>query len=130
MKTSIEQINGQPYTVVWHTKIVRNTAQITDPDWCLLMDNHSGDWTIYEANDYSHIATALPALPKHPKTEDAPLLYRYMAEGVMCRGKCFDLFGDVQENVLIFPQMESEITHAITPEGNRIEIPLIDKEAE
>lgn len=76
MQITIEEINGKKYTVVWVN---------ADP---------SADFPFYRAMRHKHgvqtyhtycgtlLCTALPALPRRPKPEHAPLLHRYMAEGI------------------------------------------------
>lgn len=61
---TIEEIDAKKYTVVW-TKY----------------SDSSSIFTSYEV-DSVMFATHLPALPRNPKLEDAPLLYRYMGEGI------------------------------------------------
>lgn len=76
MKTTIENINGADYTVVWHD--VHPTDSHSFADSLIWVKLQMG----WMASGTKHIATALPALPRHPKPEDAALLYRYMAEGI------------------------------------------------
>lgn len=75
---AIEEINGEKYTAVWHIKQYERPV-VPEYFWCP-MDNGSRrvltPWG-------TRVATALPALPRHPKPEDAPLLYLYMAEGII-----------------------------------------------
>lgn len=83
MKTSIETINGKLCTVIWHDYIPnkstlgRRFAELYGDVRVFFMD----------ADCLRQIATALPALPRHPKPEDAKLLWRYMAEGMYIRGR-------------------------------------------
>lgn len=87
MKTTIETINGKPMTVVWHgvASVGNFTKEYADLwRWEPLNDGSA------ILIDIDHIATALPALPRHPKHSDAPLLYRYMAEGIVPRGNYYD----------------------------------------
>ena len=77
MKTSIENIGGQLCTVVWYWSYGDFP---TPEEWKLTRQLVNGERHAIIA--YDHIATALPALPRNPKPEDAQLLYRYMAEGI------------------------------------------------
>lgn len=78
---TIETINGKKYTVVWHVNMSDNYKR-RELTWmplkngCLI--NHLWGITL----EATHIATALSALPRQPKPEDAPLLYLYMSEGI------------------------------------------------
>ena len=122
-KITVEEINGQMMTVIWHNGKPKGLLdRDTDEFLC-----RSG--SLEFGRLHTHIATALPPLPRHPKTDDAPLLYRYMAEGIMLRGKCFDIFGETEDDVLIVPQMDSEITHAIDSEtGERVDVAIKESE--
>lgn len=76
MKTSIEEIDGKLYTVVWKGEIF-DLYKVCNP----YTDQESG--VIYFASSFGSItATALPALPKHPIKEHVQLLHRYMSEGI------------------------------------------------
>lgn len=81
---TIETINGKQMTVVWHDLPLGGDFRLWQDAIVNLMreDDISKDGVIHHYTHKRHITTALPALPKHPKPEDALLLYRYMAEGV------------------------------------------------
>lgn len=122
MKTSIEEINGKKYTVVWYWNTLRTFEQ-TLRDGSIIFGDALGD----------HIATALPALPRNPKPEDAPLLYRYAAEGIWAqivdhgdksvkdwpqRGEFTQLHPD------LWVKRDIQIYEAIDKDGNTIDIAI------
>lgn len=116
MKTSIETINGNLYTVVWH-----------EP-----MDDRKGIWVRTANEDILHaavyegayiIATALPALARKPKPEDARLLHLYAGHGIEVHGKIASL-NNFNGNGATFPCRLSVITHALDEDGNTIEIAI------
>jgi hypothetical protein len=82
----------------------------------------------------THIATALPALPRNPKPEDARLLYRYMAEGIYPKGARLGGIqissGELVERCLDEEHSKNiglEITGAIDSKtGERVEIAIKD----
>jgi len=90
MTITIETINGVEYTVVWHNDNYEyrglDSAYYTRDDGTRVISNIG--WLSYEdslfaiSSSSSIIATARPALPRYPKPEDAPLLYRYKAENI------------------------------------------------
>lgn len=73
MKTTIETIDGCKCTVIWMDSAYEDCLVYTNADGCIRM---------YDINTGVHVCTALPALPRNPTADDAPLLYRYAAEGV------------------------------------------------
>lgn len=120
MKTTIESINGKQYTVVWHDAVQSFNGTMTA--------THSGFvWHIGS----KCVATLLPALPRYPKPEDARLLYRYMAEGIEPKGNVW-IGGSIEHesysvrgilNAVRIGQ-QTEITHALDSDGNRIEVAI------
>lgn len=134
---TIEEINGEKYTVVWHgsperTPEPRQWFEMPDGTFILLVLEFDGG-----ANCY---ATALPALPRHPKPEDAPLLYRYMAEIIDITIKqtnndpdCLDFVGlfseGAEEWFITTDEYKVEITHAINSDtGERVEVAIKENE--
>lgn len=150
MKTTIETINGKIYTVIWHSKDYADYLgeSIYDAFHGLTA---SGVIEIFSCatNRAEHIATALPALPRHPKPKDAGLLYPYMTVGLFIKCQFFDC----GELVLEFKNSELEvqgremfvdngygrnmvgasgywdieITHATDAQGKPVEIAVEDK---
>lgn len=131
MKITIETINDELCTVIWYNKGIEPDIKYADVK---LLD---GSWIFRirrptaRGCKIKHIATALPALPRHPKPEDAPLLYRYMAEGVepilvsnhpVLKGR--ELFWEkyLREG-WEDSQHNGEITHA-THNGERVEVAI------
>jgi hypothetical protein len=104
----------------------------------------------FNINGDYHIATALPAPPRHPKPEDVPLLYRYAAEGIRIKmewhnrsqeysaiwngdsltgwwdmGDCESLnISDMSEGLTASPIDTPKITHATDTEGNRVAVAI------
>ena len=72
-RVTIEEISGELMTVVWC-----DDANFIALDKAKVRCGYELFTTLGK-----HVATALPALPRHPKPEDAPLLYRYMAEELL-----------------------------------------------
>lgn len=96
---TVEEIDGEQYTVIW-SDLPYVAAYL---DWT---DTNLGKVAVHGRSD-SWLATALPALPRRPKPEDARLLYRYASEGIKACVK------------------DSKITHAINSEtGRRVEIAI------
>lgn len=79
MIISIETIDGKACTVVWRKG---------DPEFMcwdeadFIGGNDAADTVIGYNRDGDVLYIALSALPRHPKPEDAQLLYRYMADGI------------------------------------------------
>lgn len=115
MKTSIEKIKGKRYTVVWHSPKVDEYVP----------ERLVGGCIIYISETCEHIATALPALPRHPKPEDAQLLYRYMAEGVE-PWLCY--MSEYYDISAVVDSIDVEITHATDTKGNKIEVAIEENE--
>ena len=88
------------------------------------------DWYIAEGK---YILTILPALPKHPKPEDAKRLYEYMAEGLhpsLDESPLIGVFdGFFQFDGVSTAGIEYEITHA-TLGGERVEIAIEEQSNE
>lgn len=100
-KITIEEINGKEFTIVrkpYNAEWVKDELEIG----CVVLEkkgNQDGKqgwiymYSIHQLDDLyyqdiikdveSVIVAVLPALPRHPKPEDAPLLYKYMSEGLM-----------------------------------------------
>jgi hypothetical protein len=121
INVSIETIQGELYTVVWHDYIVTEPLKELSSNWHKNRDGYVALWP------HGVIATALPALPRKPKPEDAQLLYRYMAEGIE---PCWErelrgahLILEIEEG-----NDEVEITHALNLNGNKIEIAIKEDE--
>ena len=79
--------------------------------------------------DFLSVVTILPALPRHPKPEHAPLLYRYMAEGLEVCGGNYGYVERYSYNLdgllrAIHGHVDTEITHAIY-NGERVEIAIV-----
>lgn len=109
--TSIETINGKLCTVIkrkfdvekvreslaigvpvvaWHRfwkKPVVIVNCYADRDGIVFYQGWFNESQTFALRDmvFSNTLTILPALPKHPKPEDAPLLYRYASEGLYAR---------------------------------------------
>ena len=86
----------------------------------------------YEECSTAHFAelfTILPALPRHPKLEDEPLLYRYMAEKLSLFG-FYDYCPEIVESLTENPEMlnadELSLTGQATYIGERVEIAIKD----
>lgn len=125
-KTTIETINGQLYTVIWHggKSHANNFKQIKIQEVIVL-------YSEYGSLQPMHIATALPAIPRYPRPKDAELLYRYMAEGIEPWLYWLNKKGNMSvESSFIDPIWQSksgEITHAInSATGQRIEAAIED----
>lgn len=128
-KVSIEEINGKQCTVI---------RKPFDAEWVkeqLGMGNYvrvetfNMEWERVVSQDFitntnlKYILTILPAIPKHPKPEDAPLLYRYMAEGIIPMYKIHiaaECFLPVSQHCI----GKVTITHA-THKGERVEIAIL-----
>lgn len=132
-KITIETIQGKPYTVVWYKDVETSSALLGRR----LVELSNGCLGVFhDANCLNLLATALPALPRKPKPEDARLIYRYMAEGLHPWGTGRD--GAIYPNGLGPEGLISlskrntkaaEITHAICSEtGERVEIATADEE--
>ena len=120
-KITKETINGAEFTVVWHKGYIDRECFLSP-----VVADYGFIFPVYdkiESNKRSLEATALPALPRNPKPEDAPLLYRYMAEGItpVCNYEG-DLIDAIYKQ---WPHLE--ITHAIDSQtGERVEIAITD----
>lgn len=101
--------------------------------WVIYYDcacNVDGHMTIVEvrAAAMMYALTILPALSKHPKTEDAALPYRYASEGIFLVGT----YGDEDYETCGFRQF-LEMYHsgklkavvgAVDADGNRVEVAI------
>ncbi len=127
---TIETIAGKQCTVIWHDTKPRRFSG----DWRVL---NCGSIVLYSPTNRSHhIATALPALPSKPKPSDAPLLYRYMAEGLDLRG--IEMRPDsggwkdprkIKGVRILLSKYPVKITHAIDSEtGKRVNIATTESE--
>lgn len=142
MQVSVETIAGKLHTVIWYTNDVRVWEK---QNW---KATRGGGYMAFfhgEDDDSHHIATALPALQRHPKPEDAALLYRYASEGLTVCGESIDNNGknhlfcfvgsgskgmytehnpphDARVNLDWFRHYP--VTHAIDSTGQRVEIAI------
>lgn len=162
MKTSIETINGQLCTVIrkpFCADYVREQLEMGVPVVCeyglfddsvvrhalfseLVLDAHIA---LYGEAAMRHTLTILPALPRNPTADDAPLLYRYASKGVLAQGycdesqECYDEEADhVFKGEVGFLEMldfmvrnqdsywRFEITHATDTVGNIVDIAIVD----
>lgn len=129
-KITVETIQGKPYTVVWREPEIY-PCDADDTGWIDGVSNGELFGQDAYADDYIAIATALPALPRHPKPEDAPLLYRYMAEGIVPMATEEDFHNGCDLSNLAFIDSwrtgkGMKITHA-THNGERVEIAITDE---
>lgn len=123
----IPMLVDKTYTDQSHTSPHSNYQIITKDDVA-----YFSDYVRYEHSNYGDIITILPPLPRNPKPEDAPLLYRYMAEGLMPKGEF--LWLDKTKSGLnthhLFDRINkysgAEITHA-EHNGERVEIAIEEK---
>lgn len=121
---TIESINGKLYTVVWY--VTPLTCGTLGKRFSLLND---GCLAVFgEAECMSHIATALPALPRYPKPEDARLLHQYAAYGLkVCNERGNGFVGYSSSGYVsdggYYCFDNSPITHA-TFNGERVEVAI------
>jgi hypothetical protein len=132
MKTTIEEIAGKKYTVVWHG----SHTSFFDEDhhaFCDWIDLNNGV-VVYLSNN-EHIATALPALPRKPKPEDARLLHLYAAHGITPMGKRGAIYPArtyrddatiVEENDEEIYLIDIETIDATDSEGNCVKVAIGD----
>lgn len=81
MTITIEEISGKRYTVVWHK------------DECPTFTVYCNDGgQLFCHRDGTHIATALPALPRALDVGTERLSYLYWAHGIKVYGKHWDEF--------------------------------------
>jgi hypothetical protein len=136
MTVTIEEISGKKHTVVWH-------GEVCNIFGAYLFKAHCGYLSFACAPDEDvgeHLATALPALPRYPKAEDAWLLHLYAAHGIAphitngdgYRGSFVGLLEDrwsiigsqpYGDSLYTLTIVNSEITHA-TYNGERVEIAI------
>ena len=139
MKTTIETINGKEYTVVWYG----SKNKLPKPIQWFRMPNREQILLIKELDGGCNVyATALPALPRHPKPEDTPLLHRYAAEGLMVWWADNDKNNPMRNAWMSNPHLVQfneiarhtdsrtriEITHAVDKDGNKIDVAIKDDE--
>lgn len=111
MKTTIEIIDGVPHTVIWYI----------EPDFWDLSEFIGVDKTgvtrgYTKQGDIEYVA--LPALPRNPRPEDAPLLHMYAAHGLVVQ---------MTGAISAYPfgiSHNSEITHC-THNGERVEVAIL-----
>lgn len=141
---TIETINGKPYTVVWHElQYCQHVFYFEREDcYCELNSGVIAAFNIViEHGEFvcnKHIATALPALPRYPKNDEATirLLHLYAVHGVKIWGLCKTCYGTWE--VMAEPCVDDdtaisssdgntieEITHA-TFNGERVDIARTD----
>lgn len=129
MKVSVETINGRECTVIH-----RNGDYTPDGAGFLKCTTSLGH-EVYSKKSGAHLATTLPPLPRHPKPEDAPLLYRYASEGVIAEYRYEDHCGDeyilsINEDgfaglgYCLAKHWAVSYVHAIDLEGNRVDVAI------
>ena len=129
MKVTIEKIGLQKHTVVWYHAQEYDYRELFEALCLGIYDCLDG--CFYLNHDDLHVATALPALPRYPQPEDAKLLYRYMAEGLIPRYEYIDpdfrneneLGGDILwwfTHKLCCGHKEIEILFCIDEEDNKV----------
>ena len=117
-----EEIDGKKYTVVWPDDAV-SQEEVANARWWVDWNGVKYAVDVLLPNNEHIIATALPALQRKPKPEDARLLYLYMAHGLTMHGKYAGLQIDMYDGT--FPHWLNIITHA-TLNSERVEIALED----
>lgn len=123
---TIETISGKQYTVVWHGKAEAHSEWIQMASGLAMVTRTVASPYV----GYDHIATALPALPRYPKPEQARLLYRYMAEGIEIGGDYTDMEGkrrstDNLGNMLEWEYCEApEIRYGLVNECERVDVAI------
>lgn len=146
MQTTIETIGGKLCTVIrkpFDADWVREQLSMGIPVVGELPRGERIPFYILDIDqefyDYPFVVTILPALPRHPKPEDAPLLYRYAAEGIhlsfvwgnyteehyeMCTRSSgiVEVMDYIQRKQIPLPTF----SHAIDAQGNRHEIAITD----
>jgi len=112
-------------TVVWHygsgdIKLF-NTTPLANGVLAVVCDHYD-----VKLEDM-FIATALPALPKHPKPEDAALLYRYLSEGVVIYFAKNISTKNIQLEDYLYRLRDSkthQIDHVTDTQGNRLDVAI------
>lgn len=85
---------------------------------------------------FKYAVTILPPLPRKPTVDDAPLLHRYMSEGIEA---VIDVQGFINTksmrcsktllNALSLLECEREITHAVNAKtGEHVDVAITDRE--
>ena len=144
MKTTIEEINGKLCTVIrkpFDVECVKEQLDIKMPVVVETIEhevcgkNIKGIHKLHKYIDknwfcginigaedswFESIIVVLPALPRYPKPEDAPLLYRYMAEGII---PILDECESLDRMIFTNGFGEGRITHA-THNGERVEVAI------
>ena len=156
MKVTIEKIKDKKYTVVWRDegydficqkyKDSRLNLPVSYPNCYLRFSDDLG--VLYydiwvadiiknkrESVEFYLKITALPALPRNPKLEDAPLMFRYMAEGLIPvaeeDGNIYTVFKGVSYNYELEDTCEcwfDKITHCIDLKTDEIVEVAIDEQ--
>lgn len=145
MQTSVETISGKLCTVIkrpFDAEWVREQLAMGMPYMYEAEDGYRGNFypkirtLVEKAIDIGrltpkYVITILPALPRRPTPEHAPLLYRYASEDVFVVGTGHD--GPSYPNGLGLSGIlhlskthkgKAEITHATDTNGNKIEIAI------
>jgi hypothetical protein len=135
-RTTTENINGELMTVVWHSPTIKSVIGRR------FVRLESGVKEFFAGADcLHHIATALPALSRNPKPEDAAemealtrLFSEYRAKGLMPQasintiGRDGGFFMRISPFRMLNETCDAEITHAInTKTGERVEIAIKEK---
>lgn len=135
MEVTIEQIEGKPHTVVWHSPILK--CETLGRRFANLRNNTLAIFR--DADCLEHIATALPALPRYPQshpdstrrhprnTEEMDRLKAlYRAHGLLVIGYEKNHGGGLR-----YIQELGEIAHAIdSATGERVSIAITEEPAQ
>jgi len=133
MKITIEEIYGVNHTVVFHRDCPkynirdRRVTCLKDGSICFFVD----------AECMTHVATALPPLPRHPRTiNDARLMELYKSHGLRIFGRCITAYESWDVEFSYYSEEDdmpefcatdgngiSENTHAMY-NGERVEIAI------
>lgn len=95
MKTTIEEINGKLFTVIWHKNVTQSGYCFDNLRKRNLYFQPDGIGYLIFANNF--YAAALPALPRNPKPEDTRLIHRYLAEGIVLSFATYDEMGEFMQ---------------------------------
>lgn len=131
LTTTIEEIKGEKFTVVWHIK-PEVIAKDFKPN---AVDMPDGNVILLDT--FVPIATALRALPRNPTPKDAPLLYAYASHGIEAQYGYIDHTGEdcmlAADNGgyalldwVLRKQYKVAFEEAIDSEGNRIDVAIED----
>lgn len=118
MKTSIEEINGRKCTVVWHDCFSGEVELAMKRGYWKPLNC---GFVLHNPQNGNCDAIALPALPRHPKPEDAPKLMRCIAEGLR------PVFEPFHEDYGHYPKLLGidEAGNALTTSVDRYRLELI-----